>query len=117
MSPAHDGTRRLSQIVSKTRQDAPLRPFMPVRYPPPDRIPQVVRGAKSSRQSRIVSYEEPSVGFGRRVGRRLLSAPVLIPLALITAFLFVVLVYYWTVFSARIDNLLRGEIFTSSAGI
>jgi len=27
------------------------------------------------------------------------------------------LVYYWTVFSGRIDNLLQGEVFTSSAGI
>jgi penicillin-binding protein 1B len=28
-----------------------------------------------------------------------------------------VLVYYWTVFSNRIDNLLQGEVFTRSAGI
>ena len=28
-----------------------------------------------------------------------------------------VLVYYWIVFSARIDNLLKGEVFTRSAGI
>jgi penicillin-binding protein 1B len=28
-----------------------------------------------------------------------------------------VLVYYWTIFSGRIDNLLRGEVFTHSAGI
>jgi penicillin-binding protein 1B len=27
------------------------------------------------------------------------------------------LVYYWTVFSGRIDNLLQGEVFTRSAGI
>jgi len=27
------------------------------------------------------------------------------------------LVYYWTVFSGRIDNLLKGEVFTRSAGI
>jgi penicillin-binding protein 1B len=91
---------------------------MPVRYPPPDRMPTVARGGRSSpRQKRIVAYEEPGPGFGRRVGRRLLSAPVIIPLAVILAFVFVVLVYYWTVFSARIDNLLRGEVFTRSAGI
>jgi penicillin-binding protein 1B len=29
----------------------------------------------------------------------------------------VVLIYYWTIFSRRIDNLLRGEVFTRSAGI
>jgi len=28
-----------------------------------------------------------------------------------------VLIYYWTVFSGRIDNLLKGEVFTRSAGI
>jgi penicillin-binding protein 1B len=28
-----------------------------------------------------------------------------------------VLVYYWTIFSGRIDNLLRGDVFTRSAGI
>jgi penicillin-binding protein 1B len=28
-----------------------------------------------------------------------------------------VLVYYWTIFSARIDNLLRGDVYTRSAGI
>jgi hypothetical protein len=28
-----------------------------------------------------------------------------------------VLIYYWTVFSRRIDNLLQGEVFTRSAGI
>jgi penicillin-binding protein 1B len=91
---------------------------MPVRYPPPDRMPPVARGGRGSRrQQRIVAYEQPIPGFGARVGRRLLSAPVLIPLAVILAFVVVVLVYYWTAFSARIDNLLRGEVFTRSAGI
>jgi penicillin-binding protein 1B len=87
---------------------------MPVRYPPTDRIST---GRSSPRQKRIVAYEELGPGFGRRLGRRFLSAPVLIPLAVITVFVLVVLVYYWTVFSSRIDNLLRGEVFTRSAGI
>ena len=81
-------------------------------------MPPVARGGRTSpRQQRIVSYEQPVPGLGRRVGRRLISAPVIIPLVVITAFVVVVLVYYWTVFSARIDNLLKGEIFTRSAGI
>ncbi|HET6647751.1 MAG TPA: transglycosylase domain-containing protein, partial [Pyrinomonadaceae bacterium] len=42
---------------------------------------------------------------------------MIIPLAVITAFVLVVLVYYWTIFSARIDNLLRGDVYTRSAGI
>jgi penicillin-binding protein 1B len=36
---------------------------------------------------------------------------------MILAFVAVVGVYYWTAFSARIDNLLRGEVYTRSAGI
>ena len=53
----------------------------------------------------------------RRVLRRLLSAPVIIPLVFIGAAVLGVLIYYWTVFSGRIDNLLAGEVFTRSAGI
>ncbi|HET9788081.1 MAG TPA: transglycosylase domain-containing protein, partial [Pyrinomonadaceae bacterium] len=89
---------------------------MPVRYPPSEKSPPVSRSGRIPRQ-KIVTYEEPRVGFGRRLGRRLLSAPVIIPLAVIAAFVLVVLVYYWTIFSARIDNLLRGDVYTRSAGI
>jgi penicillin-binding protein 1B len=35
----------------------------------------------------------------------------------VSAIVFGILVYYWTVFSGRIDNLLKGEVFTRSAGI
>lgn len=65
----------------------------------------------------MVTYVEPREGFLRRLFRRLFSAPVIIPLALISAIVIVILVYYWTVFSKRIDNLLQGEVFTRSAGI
>ncbi|MGH9904206.1 MAG: transglycosylase domain-containing protein, partial [Pyrinomonadaceae bacterium] len=60
---------------------------------------------------------DPGVGFWRRVTRRVFSAPVLIPLGIFSLIVVVVFVYYWTVFSGRIDNLLRGEVFTRSAGI
>jgi len=53
----------------------------------------------------------------RRVGRRLLSAPVIIPVVFVGAIVLGILIYYWTVFSHRIDNLLAGEVFTRSAGI
>ncbi|MEK6279262.1 MAG: PBP1A family penicillin-binding protein [Acidobacteriota bacterium] len=53
----------------------------------------------------------------RRFLRRLLSPPVLIPVIAVSTILFVSLVYYWVVFSGRIDNLLRGEVYTRSAGI
>ncbi len=91
---------------------------MPVRYPPPETIPPVNRRSRAqARQAGIVSYNEPPNGFWRRLGRIVLSGPVLIPLAVITVVAVVVLVYYWTIFSGRIDNLLRGEVFTRSAGI
>ena len=53
----------------------------------------------------------------RRVLRRLLSAPVIIPVVFVGAIVLGILIYYWTVFSHRIDNLLAGEVFTRSAGI
>ena len=49
--------------------------------------------------------------------RRLFSAPVIIPVVFISAIVLGVLIYYWTVFSGRIDNLLAGEVYTRTAGI
>ena len=84
---------------------------MPVRYPPNNaRYP-------GGRDPRVVSYVEPEAGLVRRILRRLFSAPVIIPVAFLSAALLGVLIYYWTVFSGRIDNLLQGEVFTRSAGI
>src|SRR5687767_3109849 len=83
---------------------------MPVRYPPPNPPP-------SGRKPRMVSYVEREPSFRRRFFRRLLSAPVIIPLVFVSAAVLGVLIYYWTAFSGRIDNLLEGEVFTRSAGI
>jgi penicillin-binding protein 1B len=60
---------------------------------------------------------ERQPGFLRRLLRRLLSAPVIIPLVFVGAVVLGILIYYWTVFSGRIDNLLAGEVYTRSAGI
>src|ERR1700687_5747794 len=91
---------------------------MPVRYPPESRTPPAPRGPRATaRPGRIAHYEEPPVGFPRRVARRVFTAPVVIPLAVVIALVFGVFVYYWTIFSGRIDNLLKGEVFTRSAGI
>src|SRR6185436_9628034 len=49
--------------------------------------------------------------------RRLVSAPVIIPVAFVSAIVLGLLIYYWTVFSGRIDNLLAGEVYTRTAGI
>ena len=83
---------------------------MPVRYPPNNPTPP-------GRKPRVVSYVEHEPSFIRRVLRRLFSAPVIIPLVFIGATVLGILIYYWTVFSGRIDNLLAGEVFTRSAGI
>jgi penicillin-binding protein 1B len=68
-------------------------------------------------RSRLVAYAEPPMSFKRRVLRRLISPPVLIPLVAVSTIVIAFMVYYWVVFSGRIDNLLRGEVFTRSAGI
>ncbi len=64
-----------------------------------------------------MAYVEPEKSFARLFLRRLFSAPVIIPAVFVGALVFGVLIYYWTVFSGRIDNLLKGEVFTRSAGI
>src|ERR1051325_1996076 len=84
---------------------------MPVRYPP-DQNPR-----SSNRDPRGVSYVEHGRGFFRRFLRRLFSAPVIIPVVFIGAIMLGILIYYWTVFSRRIDTLLAGEVFTRTAGI
>jgi penicillin-binding protein 1B len=89
---------------------------MPVRYPPDDKqYPRTTN--RDLRKARVVSYVESRPSFPRRVLRRLFSAPVIIPLVFVTAIVLGVLIYYWTIFSGRIDNLLAGEVYTRTAGI
>ncbi len=88
---------------------------MPVRYPP-NEVPQG-RMSRDPRTGRLVAFAEPNQSLIRRIIRRLLSPPVIIPVVFLSAIVLGVLIYYWTVFSARIDNLLAGEVFTRSAGI
>lgn len=64
-----------------------------------------------------MAYAEPPTSFRRRLFRILTSPNLLVPVGVVTAIVLVVLVYYWTVFSNRIDTLLAGEVFTRSAGI
>jgi penicillin-binding protein 1B len=47
----------------------------------------------------------------------LFSPIIIIPLVILTTVILGFLIYYWTIFSRRIDNLLTGEVFTRSAGI
>jgi len=89
---------------------------MPVRYPPDNQVPPV-RRVKYPRRGRVVAYAEPEERLWRRLLRRLFSAPVIIPAVFLGTIVIGVLIYYWTVFSHRIDNLLKGEVFTRSAGL
>src|SRR5882724_3159570 len=89
---------------------------MTVRYPPNNQMPPL-KHTGDSRKTNLVAYAEPEKSLGRRIVRRIFSAPVIIPLVFVGAVVFGVLIYYWTVFSSRIDNLLKGEVYTRSAGI
>ncbi|HEU5235940.1 MAG TPA: transglycosylase domain-containing protein, partial [Pyrinomonadaceae bacterium] len=89
---------------------------MAIRHPPDDHIPRVVRGGRAP-QPRVVRYQEPQAGFVRRLVRFLFRPYFVIPALLVAVAAGTILTYYWIIFSARIDNLLRGEVFTRSAGI
>ena len=86
---------------------------------PPRNLPQndPTTVKRHGREGRVVAYAEPPTTFRRRLFRVLTSSKVLIPVGIVTALILVVLIYYWTVFSNRIDTLLAGEVFTRSAGI
>lgn len=88
---------------------------MSVRHPPPNRVPPVA--GRNRRTVRAVRYEEPPVGFFRRWLKRIFRPPVVVALVFLMTLTVSVLGYYYFVFSSRIDRMLRGEIFTRSAGI
>src|SRR5437764_1388140 len=89
---------------------------MAIRRPPDDYIPPVVRGGRVP-PPRVIRYEEPRPPFLRRWFRFLLRPYFVIPVLLCAVLVVTVLAYYWIIFSARIDNLLKGEVYTRSAGI
>jgi len=89
---------------------------MAIRRPPEDPNPRFVAGGRVP-PPRIVRYEEPEPGFFRRFLRFLLRPYFVIPALLLTVLVVTVFAYYWIIFSARIDNLLKGEVYTRSAGI
>jgi penicillin-binding protein 1B len=88
---------------------------MALRHPPKDVIPPAAR--RTPRGPRVVKFQEPPEGFWRRWRRRLIRPATVIPAALLFVATVVLLGYYYHVFSQRIDRLLRGEVFTRSAGI
>ena len=83
-----------------------------------------VKGKKSKMPPRgwrkkfsIKTFQAEKPSFFRRV-LRLIFNPVTLLLGLLTALgVFMTLTYFWFEYSDRIDVLLRGEVFTSTAGI
>src|SRR4051812_44850230 len=89
---------------------------MAIRHPPDNNVPPVIRRQRGE-APRVIRFEEPRTGFGRRLLRLLFRPYLIIPIVLVSGLCIALLAYYWVVFSGRIDNLLRGEVFTRSAGI
>src|SRR5437870_248303 len=89
---------------------------MAIRHPPDDYIPRIIRRGGQP-PPRVVRQEEAEPRFFKRRLKFLLRPYIGIPIVVISALCVSVLVYYWIIFSARIDNLLKGEVFTRSAGI
>lgn len=89
---------------------------MAVRHPPDNNVPPVIRRQRGE-APRVVRYEEPPRSFGRRLLGFLLKPYIIVPIVLVSGLMIALLAYYWVVFSGRIDNLLRGDVFTRSAGI
>src|SRR2546421_11296273 len=108
ISRQHDDKRLASELTASPPGREGYLFFMAIRHPPEDQIPRVVRGGRVP-PPRIVRYEEPQPSFRRRILRFFWRPYFVIPLALCAVLVVTVLSYYWIVFSARIDNLLKGE--------
>src|ERR1043166_3739790 len=89
---------------------------MAIRHPPDDNVPPVIRRQRGE-APRVIRYEEPPAGFARRLLRFSFRPYIIIPVILIAGLTIALLAYYWVIFSGRIDNLLRGDVYTRSAGI
>jgi penicillin-binding protein 1B len=76
--------------------------------------------ARASRDEaeRLVRYKRPRLGFFARWRRRIFRPLVIVPFLLLIAAGAGVFAYYWSIYSARIDEvLLNGEVFTRTSGI
>jgi len=78
--------------------------------------PNRVRSEAVKKQKHLV-YQEKKPCIFRRVFRFFFRPLFIVPVALVFIVIVGVLVYFWQVFSERIDKLLSGEIYTRSAGI
>lgn len=66
---------------------------------------------------RVKSFKAPPPSLFRRILRAVFNAYTISIASLLLLGVFLTLVYFWFEYSDRIDLLLRGEVFTRSAGI
>jgi len=72
---------------------------------------------KRRKNPRITSFKEPPAGFFRRVLRFVLHPITFGVFFLILISIFLTLTYFWFEYSERVDALLRGDVYTRSAGV
>ena len=66
----------------------------------------------------VVRYQRPRLGFWARWRRRIFRPLVVLPILALIAAGIALTAYYWSIYSARIDEaLLNGEVFTRTSGI
>ncbi|HEV7643887.1 MAG TPA: PBP1A family penicillin-binding protein [Pyrinomonadaceae bacterium] len=72
---------------------------------------------KKRKGPRIAAFKEPKPGFFRRV-LRFVFHPITVGVCLLAIIgVFLTLTYFWFEYSERVDGLLRGDVFTRSAGV
>ena len=65
----------------------------------------------------IKAYQSPKPTFFRRVLRLIFNPITIFSSSLLLLGVFLTLLYFWFDYSDRIDLLLKGEIYTNTAGI
>jgi len=67
--------------------------------------------------ARINAFQQPPPGLFRRVLRLIFNPVTVSVFSLLLLGVFLTLVYFWFEYSDRVDLLLKGEVFTNTAGI
>jgi penicillin-binding protein 1B len=65
----------------------------------------------------VKTYQTPAPSFFRRVVRLIFNPATVLTSLILLLGVFLTLTYFWFEYSDRVDGLLRGEVFTHSAGI
>ena len=65
----------------------------------------------------VKTYQAPRRSFFRRIIRLIFNPATILSSLILLLGVFLTLTYFWFEYSDRVDSLLRGEVFTHSAGI